>query len=151
MRYARENKEARVGKDAVDQLFDVIEREDRAADEPSDEPPQEVDIVLRVHVQPGAGRTEVVGRHGDALKVKVAAAPEGGRANTAVAQLVASTLGVPPTAVVLVSGATSRAKRFRIGPVELGAVRRLLASAEFSPKVGGPPRPGNARGSSGVR
>jgi len=140
-----------VGKDAVDQLFDVIEREDRVPDEGSEETPEEVDIVLRVHVQPGAGRTEVVGRHGDALKVKVAAAPEGGRANTAVAQLVASMLGVPPTAVVLVSGATNRSKRFRIGPVDLGAVRRLIANAEFSPKLGGAPRPGNARGSSGVR
>ncbi len=140
-----------MGKDAVDQLFDVIEREDRVPDEGSEETPEEVDIVLRVHVQPGAGRTEVVGRHGDALKVKVAAAPEGGRANTAVAQLVASMLGVPPTAVVLVSGATNRAKRFRIGPVDLGAVRRLIANAESSPQVGGSPRPGNARGTSGVR
>ncbi len=128
-----------VGKDAVDQLFDVIEREDPDS--------EEVDIVLRVHVQPGAGRTTIVGRHGDALKVKVAAPPEGGRANQAVTELLASTLGMPASAVNLVSGATNRSKRFRIGPVELDVVRRLITSAEFAPKGG----PGNARGGGGVR
>lgn len=140
-----------MGKDAVDQLFDVIEREDPRSAEGEGETPRDVDIVLRVHVQPGAGRTEVVGRHGDALKVKVAAPPEGGRANAAVAQLLASTLGVAPAMVNLVSGATSRSKRFRVGPVDLAAVRRLIANAEFTPKVGGAPRPGNARGTGGVR
>jgi uncharacterized protein len=140
-----------VGKEAVDQLFDVIERDDQSPSEAEDEAPQEVDIVLRVHVQPGAGRTEVVGRHGDALKVKVAAPPEGGRANAAVSQLLAATLGVAPSAVSLVSGAANRSKRFRIGPVDLAVVRRLIANAESNPKVGGAPRPGNARGNSGVR
>ena len=46
-------------------------------------------VVLAVHVQPGAGRTEVVGRHGDALKLRVAAPPTGNRANDAVVELVA--------------------------------------------------------------
>jgi uncharacterized protein (TIGR00251 family) len=145
-----------VGKDAVDLLFDVIERTDPAAAEAraveaGDGEPEEVDISLRVHVQPGAGRTAVVGRHGDALKIKVAAPPEGGRANEAVAQILSTTLGVAPSGITLVSGAKSRSKRFRIGPVELEAVRRLLASAEAVPKVSGGARPGNARGGGGVR
>jgi len=131
-----------MGKDAVDQLFDVIEGDDPDA--------EDVDIMLRVHVQPGAGRSAIVGRHGDALKIKVAAPPEGGRANEAVTELLASTLGVPRAAVNLVAGATSRTKRFRIGPVELDAVRRLIANAESSSQAGAG-RGGNARGVGGVR
>jgi uncharacterized protein (TIGR00251 family) len=123
-----------------------------AAAESSAEPEAEdVDIVLRVHVQPGAGRTEVVGRHGDALKVRVAAPPEGGRANQAVGQLLATTLGVAPSNVTLVSGSTSRSKRFRIGPVQLDVARRLLTSAESGGTGGGSGRSGNARGGGGVR
>ena len=47
-------------------------------------------VVLHVHVQPGAGRSAVVGRHGAALKVRVAAAPEGGRANSATVEWMVS-------------------------------------------------------------
>lgn len=140
-----------MGKDA-DHLFDVIERDQSDAAGASSEAPEErpVDIVLRVHVEPGAGRRAVSGHYGDSLKVKVAAPPEGGRANEAVAELLASTLGVPASNVALVSGAASRSKRFRIGPVELTTVRRLLAAAEVTPQAAAAGR-GNARGSGGVR
>lgn len=75
-------------------------------------------VVLRLHVQPGAGRSEVVGRHGDALKVRVAAAPEGGRANQACERLLAELFQVKPSAVTLVTGSTSRSKRFAVEGVE---------------------------------
>jgi hypothetical protein len=45
--------------------------------------------VLAVHLQPGAGRTGVVGRYGDALRLRVAAPPTGNRADDAVVELVA--------------------------------------------------------------
>lgn len=70
--------------------------------------------VLRVHVQPGAGRAGVAGRHGDAVKVRVTAPPVDGRANEATAALLAAALGVRTSQVVLVSGAASRSKRFRL-------------------------------------
>ena len=89
----------------------------------------EGDVVLRLHVQPGAGRTAVVGRHGDALKVRVAAPPEGGRANEAVLALVAETLGVGRDAVELTGGPASRSKRVRVTGVEAEDVARLLADA----------------------
>ncbi|HEY2428046.1 MAG TPA: DUF167 domain-containing protein [Acidimicrobiales bacterium] len=87
------------------------------------------DLMLRVHVQPGAGRTAVMGRHGDALKVKVAAPPEGGRANDAVTRLLAETLGVPVASVRLESGEKSRDKRLRIVGVSGPELERLVGLA----------------------
>ena len=83
-------------------------------------------VVIAVHAQPGAGKTEVVGRHGDALKVRVAVPPERGRANDAITTLLAETLGVPAKAVTLTSGATARAKRFTVADMELDDVLEAL-------------------------
>jgi uncharacterized protein (TIGR00251 family) len=84
-------------------------------------------IVVRVHAQPGAGRSVIMGRHGDALKVKVAAPPVDGRANAALAEVLAEALGVKLAQVVLVSGASSRSKRYRITGVDADAARVGLA------------------------
>jgi len=83
-------------------------------------------IVLRVHAQPGGGRSAVVGRQGDALKVRVAAPPQDGRANEALVGLLAEQFGVEAAQVTLVGGATSRSKRFRIEGIELDGVPLLL-------------------------
>ncbi len=99
-------------------------------------------VVLFVHVQPGAGRSGVVGRHGSALKVRVAAAPEGGRANTATAELLAETFAVKPAQVELVTGASSRSKQFKLAGVDVDAFRVQLERA-----VGGA-RPGAGAGTS---
>ena len=86
-------------------------------------------LVLRLHVQPGAGRTAVSGRHGDALKVRVAAPPEGGRANDACLALVAELFGVKAAAVSLVSGPSSRSKRVRVEGVEADEAAKRIADA----------------------
>jgi uncharacterized protein (TIGR00251 family) len=83
-------------------------------------------VFLPVHAQPGAGRTELVGRHGDALKVRVAAPPEAGRANEALLALLAERLGVPAKAVTLASGESSRTKRVRIEGVDADQVADRL-------------------------
>ena len=108
-------------------------------------------VVLRLHVQPGAGRSEVVGRHGDALKVRVAAPPERGRANDACRRLLAEVFDVKESAVVVVSGEASRTKRVALMGAEPEAVRAQLeralgaGSARTSPDHHGPaphsPRP----------
>lgn len=99
-------------------------------------------VVLSVHVQPGAGRSAVAGRHGAALKVRVAAAPEGGRANTACAGLLAETFALKTAQVELVSGPSSRSKQFKLSGVEVDAFRVQLERA-----VGGA-RPGAGAGRS---
>ncbi len=86
-------------------------------------------VLLAVHVQPGAGSTELVGRHGDALKIRVAAPATGGRANDAVGTLVADLFGVDPGALVLTSGQTSRQKRFRLGDLDRAAAEKLVDQA----------------------
>jgi uncharacterized protein (TIGR00251 family) len=86
-------------------------------------------VLLRVHVLPGAGRTAVVGTHGDALKVRVAAPPTGGRANAACAELVCEVFGVKAAQVELKGGESSRSKRFAITGVDPADVSRLLDEA----------------------
>jgi uncharacterized protein len=95
-------------------------------------------VVLRVHVQPGAGRSAVVGRHGDALKVRVAAPPVEGRANEATRALLAEALGVPEGDVDLTSGQSSRTKRFRLKGLDAEEADKRLRVAL-----------GEARGSAG--
>jgi len=84
---------------------------------------------LRLRVAPGAARASVVGRHGDAWKVRVAAPPEGGRANDAVVRLLADTLALPREAVTLVSGHAARDKIVELAGVGPEQIERRLSSA----------------------
>lgn len=110
-------------------------------------------VVLRLHVQPGAGRTSLVGRHGDALKVRVAVPPEQGRANQACTELLAATFGLAEGQVELVGGRASRSKRVRLRGLELDEFRRLLGGVLAAPAdTGREPRPGgNVRPGRSVR
>lgn len=100
-------------------------------------------IELNVHVQPGAGRTLIAGRHGAALKVRVAAPPERGRANEAVAKAIADAFGVEVRDVVLISGEKSRTKRFRLVGIETEDFSEHLERLvpDDVPGPGGPRRP----------
>lgn len=83
---------------------------------------------LKVKAVPGASRSEIVGRLGEALKVRVAAPPEGGKANREILELLAEKLGLPAAGVTLVSGAVSAAKVVALrGVTAEQAWARLLA------------------------
>ena len=73
---------------------------------------------LRLRVVPGARRSEIVGRHGEAWKVRVTAPPERGAANDAVLELLAEALGVSARDVRLVSGHGSRDKMVELTGLE---------------------------------
>ena len=71
-------------------------------------------ISLTVRVQPNARRDEIVGLHGDALKIKVAAPAVDNKANAALVDFLSETLGVPRTAIVIRHGVTGRRKVLEI-------------------------------------
>ena len=71
-------------------------------------------IVLELHVQPGAKRTEFAGKHGERLKVRLAAPAQEGRANEALVEFLAEHYGVPKRCVSIMSGLRSRSKRVEI-------------------------------------
>jgi uncharacterized protein (TIGR00251 family) len=94
-------------------------------------------IELNVHAQPGAGRTQITGRHGPALKIRVAVPPEHGKANDALGTVLATAFGVPRDDVTLLSGERSRTKRFLLSGLEVEAFDARLAEL-----VAGVPAPG---------
>lgn len=86
------------------------------------------DSIVRVHVQPRSGRTAVAGRHGDALRVRVAEPPVEGRATEAARRALADAFGLSPARVALAGGERSRWKRFRLHGVSVDdAAERLMA------------------------
>ena len=71
-------------------------------------------IVLELHVQPGAKRTEMAGEHGGRIKVRLAAPPVDGKANEALVEFLAEHYGVPRRSVTIESGLHSRQKKVTI-------------------------------------
>ena len=68
-------------------------------------------MVLELHVQPGASRTEFAGHHGERLKVRLAARAIDGKANEALVAFLAEHYQVPKRSVRIASGLKSRQKR----------------------------------------
>ena len=79
-----------------------------------------------MRVAPGALRDEVVGRHGEGWKIRVAAAPERGAANEAALRLLAETLQVPRRCLSLVAGGASRDKVIQLDGLSPDEIERLL-------------------------
>lgn len=85
-------------------------------------------VILNLHIQPGAKNPGVVGPHGAALKIRLAAPPVDGKANAALLAFIAAKVGVGGTAVELVSGPAARTKRIRItGSAADSIVAALIA------------------------
>lgn len=85
-----------------------------------------VSCTLQIKAVPGAPRSEVCGWLGEHLKVKVQAPPVEGKANEALLRFLAETLELPPRAVSLVRGGTSRLKLVRIEGMSLEQARQKL-------------------------
>jgi uncharacterized protein (TIGR00251 family) len=84
---------------------------------------------VRLRVSPGARRTELVGRHGEAWKVRVAATPEQGRANEAVLDLLSRELELPRRSLSIVSGHAARDKVVMLEGIDPAESERRLEGA----------------------
>ena len=88
-------------------------------------------VVVSVYVQPRSSKNAVVGIYGEAIKIKLKAPPVDGAANKMCAAFVAKTLGLPKSAVEILSGHTSRAKRLLCrteSPAETDRIARTITA-----------------------
>jgi uncharacterized protein len=84
--------------------------------------------IIRVHIVPNAKIDNVIGKHGDAIKIKLRAPAVEGKANTALRKFLAETLSIPQRAIVLERGERSRDKVIRIDRLtEAEVYKQLLA------------------------
>lgn len=83
-------------------------------------------VLVRIKAVPGASRDQLAGLLGDRLKVRVSAAPEGGKANKAICALIARRCGLRPNEVSVITGMTSPLKTVQISGLDADAVRRAL-------------------------
>ncbi len=83
---------------------------------------------LKLHLTPGARQEGIGGWQGGALRLRVRARPEKGRANEAAMRLLADRLGLPRAALSIVRGATSRDKLVQVDGLSEVELRRLLGA-----------------------
>ena len=82
-------------------------------------------VVLNIRVVPRASKTEVQGVLGDMLKIRLQAPPVDGKANAALVEFLAATLGIAKSNIILLTGETGRAKRVLIRGLDDAGIRRL--------------------------
>ena len=83
-------------------------------------------ILLTLQVVPRSSRSEIVGEHNGALKVRLASPPVDGAANAEAVKLLAKALGVARSAVTIVGGHASKAKQMRVNGVTAATARAIL-------------------------
>lgn len=89
-------------------------------------------VYITIHAQPGARREALCGMHGDALKIAVRQAPEGGKANAAIVAFMADILGMAKQQLEVTAGQTSRRKRLFVrgdAAQIAGRIAALMADA----------------------
>lgn len=92
-------------------------------------------VLLHLHIQPGASRTEITGRYGDALKIRVQAPPVDGKANKTLLAFLSKLFGIPASRVQLLKGETGRRKTVLINGLDIVTARVVLS--QFDPSVSG--------------
>lgn len=86
------------------------------------------DVILAVRAQPGARRNTIAGVHAGALKVAITQAAEKGKANAAIIEVLSKAMALKRSQISILSGETSRQKRFRIAAIDCAELQRRLAA-----------------------
>ena len=87
-------------------------------------------VSLTLTITPRAGRDQVVGLAGDAIKIRLKAPPVEGRANEALLDFLATRLAVPHSALAILTGATGRHKVIQVTGINAELVAQRLLGAE---------------------
>ena len=82
-------------------------------------------MLIKIHIQPGAKRDEIVGPHGDAVKIRLKAPPVDGKANSSLIEFLAETLGIRRGDISIRSGLASRQKILEINCAETTIKEKL--------------------------
>ena len=85
-------------------------------------------VVVNVRAQPRSSRAGLDGVVGDALKVRIRAAPVDGKANKELVETLADAFGLPKSRVVFRSGVTSKTKRIALVGATADDVRRVVGA-----------------------
>ena len=85
-------------------------------------------IILNLHIQPRASKSEVCGVQGDALKIRLTSPPVDGAANKLCREFLAELFHVPKSAVEILSGETSRHKRVKITAGDTARLQQIVDS-----------------------
>ena len=85
-------------------------------------------IVLNLHIQPRASKSEVCGVQGDALKIRLTSPPVDGAANKLCREFLADLFHVPKSAVEIISGESSRHKRVKITAGDTARLQQIVDS-----------------------
>jgi uncharacterized protein len=85
-------------------------------------------VRFAVYLQPRASRTELAGRHADAIKIRIAAPPVENAANRALIDFISEQLGVPKGRVRIVSGNTGRRKLLEVEGVSPDVIANILGA-----------------------
>ncbi|WP_037383530.1 DUF167 family protein YggU [Serratia sp. DD3] len=89
-------------------------------------------LTIRLYIQPKASRDQIIGLHGDEIKVAITAPPVDGQANTHLVKFIAKQFRVAKSNVVIEKGELGRHKQLRIvNPQQIPAVIAALYPAEF--------------------
>lgn len=71
-------------------------------------------LYIRIHVQPRASKNEIIGIHGDSLKVRLTSPPVEGAANSLLVEFIAKKIGMPKSLIEIAAGEKSRHKTLKV-------------------------------------